>query len=150
MDITWQYHSLVRFLNWNSILIGYSIIHLIGLILKTSTSSCSKSQFSAIESFVHSRLNCKTSKVFDQEVEFVIPKSENGKFEEFFQELEFRKVELNIESHGIKGWFESFFKKFGFPRIKILNQKKHHRWQIFSMSWQEKMIWSIRSYILTI
>ena len=85
--------------------------------------SCSKTQFAGIESFVHSRLNCKTSKAFDQEVEFLIPKSENAKFEEFFQELEMRKAELNIESHGIKGWFESVFRKSGFSLTKILNQK---------------------------
>ena len=76
---------------------------------KTVPSSCSKSQFNAIETFVHSRLNCTTAKVFEQEVEFIVPKSENKKFEKFFQELELRKVELNIESHGIKGLFESFF-----------------------------------------
>ena len=57
---------------------------------------------------MHSRLNCTTAKVFEQEVEFVVPKSENKKFEEFFQELELRKVQLNIQSHGIKGLFERF------------------------------------------
>ena len=75
---------------------------------KTLPSSCSNSQFNAIETFVHSRLNCSTAKVFEQEVEFIVPKSENKKFEKFFQELEMRKVELNIESHGIKGMFENF------------------------------------------
>ena len=83
---------------------------------KTLPSSCSKSQFNAIETFVHSRLDCTTAKVFEQEVEFIVPKSENKKFENFFQELELRKVELNIESHGIKGLFESFSPKI-IPRF---------------------------------
>ena len=48
-------------------------------------SSCSTYQFQRIESFVKSKLDCKISKIFEQEVEFVIPKSENHKFEHFFQ-----------------------------------------------------------------
>ena len=86
---------------------------------KTLPSSCSKSQFNAIETFVHSRLNCTTAKVFEQEVEFIVPKSENKKFEKFFQELELRKVELNIESHGIKGLFESYLLK---PVLRFFNK----------------------------
>ena len=60
---------------------------------------------------MHSRLNCTTAKVFEQEVEFVVPKSENKKFEEFFQELELKKGQLNIQSHGIKGLFKRFPQK---------------------------------------